>query len=177
MTERLGSIVHTLDVSEPALSRREWELRERVEELEAELAERLERERIRELELVSQRHELEVRFAYNAMLEERVVDHANQIGLLHGHINAAAEHYATERQRVDAEFHALAAELAAEREHLAQARRTIEEVERERDGTQNELAAERSRLSYRMVQRVTSRVKKHRYLSALLRRTARLVRG
>lgn len=177
MTDSLGSIVHTLDASEPALSRREWELRERVEELQIELAERLERERIRELELLSQRHELEVRFAYNAMLEERVVDHANQIGLLHGHINAAAEHYAAERERVDAEFHALATELAAEREHLAEAQRAREEMERERDAIRSELAAERQRLSYRAVQRLASRVGKHRYLSALLRRTARVFRG
>ena len=177
MTDSLGSVLHTLDASEPALSRREWELRERVDELESELAERLERERIRELELVSQRHELEVRFAYNAMLEERVVDHANQVHLLHGHINAAAEHYAAERQRVDADFHALAAELAAEREHVAEVQRALEEAQRERDEARVELAAERQRLSYRAVQGLANRIRRHRYLSAILRRTARLFRG
>ena len=177
MTDSLGSIVHTVETSESGMTRREWELGERVAELETELSERIERERIRELELASQRHELEVRFAYNAMLEERVLDHQQQIEFLHRHIDAESQRFNDERQRG-------AAELTAEREHVAAAQREVAEirlemeaVERSRDDVQRELDAERRRFSYRVVQRVATRLKKHRLLSAVLRRASRVVTG
>lgn len=151
MTDSFDSIVHTLDAPEPALARREWELRERIDELQSALTERIERERIRELELMSQRHELEVRFTYNAMLEERVVDHADQIAWLHKHADGEAERFAVQDRRIATEH------------------------ERERDEIRAELDAERRRLSYRVVQRLVSRMKKHRVISALLRRAARVI--
>lgn len=150
MTDSFDSIVHTLDAPEPALARREWELCERIDELQSALTERIERERIRELELMSQRHELEVRFTYNAMLEERVVDHADQIAWLHKHADGEAERFAVEA-------------------------RYANQFQRERDEIRAELDAERRRLSYRVVQRLVSRMKKHRVISALLGRAARVI--
>ena len=150
MTDSFDSIVHTLDAPEPAFARREWELCERIDELQSALTERIERERIRELELMSQRHELEVRFTYNAMLEERVVDHADQIAWLHKHADGEAGRFAAEA-------------------------RYANQFQRERDEIRAELDAERRRLSYRVVQRLVSRMKKHRVIFALLRRAARVI--
>src|SRR5579859_6214788 len=119
MTDSLSRNIHALDASEPALARREWDLRERVEELESELKERVERDRIRELELVSQRHELEVRFAYNAMLEERVLDHANQIAWLHKHADGEPERFGVEHRRIAAEHARIVSDLEARYATLA----------------------------------------------------------
>jgi colicin import membrane protein len=170
MTDSLESVVQTAEASGPALARREWELRERVAELQSELGERIERERIRELELASQRRELEVRFAYNAALEQRVLEHQHQVEWLHGQFALQAQSFAAEHQRVADEF-------AAERERVAELQRAIEAIQRERDDARAELDAERRRVSSRAVQRWTSRVKKHRVLFAMLRRTARVISG
>src|SRR5262245_51401162 len=109
-------------MSESALARREWELRERVAELESELEERIERERIRELELASQRRELEVRFAYNAALEQRVVERVQEVDWMHEQFARQAEGFAAEREHT-------ARELEGERarvEHFAQHAAAVE---------------------------------------------------
>lgn len=168
MTDSWERVVHTAEPSGPALARREWELRERVAELESDLAERIERERIRELELVSQRSELNVRFAYNAALEQRVLEHQRQVEWLHDQFALQAQGFAAEHQRI-------ADECAAERERAAELRRTIEAVQRERDEVRAEFDAERRRVSYQAVQRLITRARKHRVVFAMLRRTARVI--
>jgi chromosome segregation ATPase len=185
MTDSLGSNLHALDVTDAAFARREWELRERIDELRAELTERLERERIRELELMSQRHELEVRFAYNAMLEERVVDHVKQIEWLHKHAEGEAERFAVEHRRIAAEhqrvvselesrYAELAADYATLHENADGLRRAWEDTQHERDALRSELDAERGRLSNRIARRLAAHVRKHPFLSSVVRRAARV---
>ena len=183
MTDSLGSNLHALDVTDAAFARREWELRERIDELQAELTERVERERIRELELTSQRHELEVRFAYNAMLEERVVDHIKQIEWLHKHAEGEAERFAVEHRRIAAEhervvselearYAGLAAEYAALHENADGLRRAWEGTQQERDAIRSELDTERRRISNRIAQRLAARLRKHPFVSRVVRRAA-----
>jgi hypothetical protein len=177
VTDSWERVVHTSETVGSDLSRRDWELRERVGELEAELSERIERERIRELELSSQRHELEVRFAYNATLEQRVLEHQRQIEWLQGHLESEEHRFAAEHQQLTEEIERSAEALAVERERVAEHQRAVDWFQRERDLARAELDAERQRVSYRAVQRVTSWARRHRILSALFRRAARVVSG
>ena len=177
MTDSWERVVRTSEPAGADLTRRDWELRERVGEMQAELAERIERERIRELELASQRHELEIRFAYNATLEQRVLEHQQQIAWLHGHLEHESQRFAAELQRLAEEIERAAEALAVERERVAEHQRAVDWFQRERDLVRSELEAERRRMSYRAVQRVATWVRKHRVLSGLLRRSARVVSG
>jgi hypothetical protein len=160
----------TAEVSDAALARRAWDLRERVAELETELDQRIERDRIRELELASQRRELEVRFAYNAALEQRVLEHKQELDWMHQQFAAQAQGIASEQERA-------AGEIAAERERVSAEHERAERLERERDAVLWELAAERGRVSYQLVQRVAARARKHRVVYVTLRRTARVFSG
>jgi chromosome segregation ATPase len=188
VTDSWERVVQAPEGSVPALGRREWELRERVAELESEVAERIERERIRELELGSQRRELEVRFAYNAALEQRVLEHQQQIEWLHGQFERQHQGNVAEQQRVAEENQRVVDQLTAERERLGEAltlerervaehQRAVEWFQHERDEVRRELDAERRRLSYRLVQRATTWVNRHRFLKGVLRRFARLAGG
>jgi hypothetical protein len=125
-------------------------LRELVDELQARLADR---ERIHELELVAQRRELEVRFAFEATLEQQLRDYQQQVEQAHAETDA--------HRRV-------AAEVPAERENAAKAVREREEVARV-------LEAERRRISYRAMQSVVAQVKKRRLLFAASRKAARVI--
>jgi DNA primase len=77
--------VPNVSASGESSTRVEWDLAERVAELEAQLAERLERERIRELEITALHNELELRFAYNSALEKTAADQRAQIDWLTSH--------------------------------------------------------------------------------------------
>jgi hypothetical protein len=66
---------------------------ERIADLETKLAEREERDRIRELEITALRHELELRFAYNGALEEALEEQRN--------INRITALFESERNRAD----------------------------------------------------------------------------
>jgi hypothetical protein len=93
------------DVELPSGSSREkWELMERVVDLETKLAEREERDRIRELEIVALRHELELRFAYNESLEVALDEERNR--------NQITRLFEGERRRADGAEQLLAAERA-----------------------------------------------------------------
>ena len=177
MTDSWERVVHTSEPAGSDLTRRDWELRERVGELQAELSERIERERIRELELASQRHELEIRFAYNATLEQRVLEHQQQIAWLQGHLESEERRFGSEHQRLAEEIERGAEALRLERERVAEHQRAVDWFQRERDSARAELDAERQRVSYRVVQRGTAWLRRHRILSAVLRRAARVVRG
>jgi hypothetical protein len=85
-------------------SRENWELMERVAELEAVLAERDERDRIRELEISALRHELELRLAYSSSLERALEEQRT--------LNEITRLLESERSRADVAEHVLAAERA-----------------------------------------------------------------
>lgn len=128
--------------------RQTWEQRERIAELEASLAEHVERERIWELELAAMRKDLEVKSAYNTMLERNAMDQRKTIEWLQSRAENADSHLAVDRRRVEA----LEADLLAVR---------------------RELALERARLSYRLVQPVVRAAARTRMLSLLSRRLRR----
>jgi hypothetical protein len=168
-TDSVGTVTGN-GVSPAGVGRREWELSERVTDLEAQLAEQLERERIRELEIISLRRELEVRFAYNSMLEHNALERQKEIDWLKHRVEHDAQVLANERVRA-AEEHRLAAEereRAAE-ELAAQCGRTLEAHDAW-EQAQKTLAAERNRLSYRMSNRAVSWLTGHGVLFAVVRR-------
>ena len=183
MTSSANDVIRTSEASS-ALTRREWELRELVDEVQAQLAEHIERERVQELEIVSLRHELELRFAYEATLDERVLEQQGRLEWAHATINREAEIFAAVHDRLDGE-------IAAETQRTAEALQACAVVEwergeiarerddaaRETEAARAELAAERARVSYRAVQRVTVQVKKHRLLAGVMRRFARVLTG
>jgi hypothetical protein len=148
--------IPTPEGSRSALTRRVCELRELADSLQSQQNELVERERIHELEIVAQRRELEVRFAFEATLEERLLDYQREIERLHAQVE----------MEVQRRF---AAELLAESARVAQA-------QRERDDVRRELDAERRRISYRAVQRAVVPITKGRAVFAKLRRTGRVMR-
>ena len=150
MTGRARDVIHTSEASGSPLTRREYELRELVDELQAQLAER---ERIHELEIVAQRRQLEVRFAFESTLEKRLLEYQHRL-------EQSYEEVDVQRR--------IAAELAAEREQVAEAVREREEVVRVLD-------AERRRISYRAMQSVVVQVKKRRIVFGVVRRAARVI--
>jgi hypothetical protein len=77
---------------------------ERITELETTLAERQERDSIRELEIAALRHELELRFAYNSSLEKALDEERN--------LSRVTLMFETERVRADQAERILAAERA-----------------------------------------------------------------
>jgi chromosome segregation ATPase len=177
VTDSWERVVHTAEPAAPDRTHRDWELRERVGALQAELSESTERERIRELEFAAQRQELEIRFAYNATLEHRVLEHQHQIESVQSKLEQESERFAAERERLTDEIARAAEDLATERERVAEHQRAVDWFQRDCEAVRLELNAERQRLSYRAVQRVTSWVGRHRVLSGVLRRAARVVSG
>jgi flagellar biosynthesis chaperone FliJ len=89
-------------------SRRLWEAQERMSELESQLAERLERERILELEVSALRRDLAVKVSYTDALERSLEEQQATTRWLQ-------ERFDEERRRADA----LSAELAAERARIS----------------------------------------------------------
>lgn len=147
-----------------------------VAALKAELSECRERERLHEIELAAARRELELRLAYNASLEQDVRDRQQYTEWLNRHIDHVTHVFDAERQQA-AERQRAAEELEAERQRAA------EELEAERqrateyraslEVAQQTLAAERARVSYRLVQRLVSAASKVRTDFARLRRAPR----
>jgi chromosome segregation ATPase len=144
------------DLTQRALTQRVNDLRDQVDDLRTERDALVQRERIHELEIVAQRRELDLRFAFEATLEERLLEYQRRIDALHAHLEVEVQHR-------------FAAELATVREHIAHA-------QRERDAVRGELDAERQRLSYRAVQPVALQMTKSRAVVTTLRRTARVIR-
>lgn len=119
-------------------NRRIWELTERLAELETELAERLERERLNELELAALRKDLEVQGAFQAAMEQ-----------------AGAERRA-HTEWLQARVEELSAATSAQRVRADALKTELDEAQADRDRLAAELHAERARVSYRMVQRGAS---------------------
>ena len=87
-------------------------------------------DRIVDLEIEAQRRELEVRFSYEAALEERLLDFQHQIESLHAHIGAREQHFSVERQ-------GLMASSTAERDQVLLAQQARDDARRERDDADN----------------------------------------
>lgn len=129
-----------LEVAPSKLSRAEWDLMERVAELEGQLAERVERERVREIEISSLRHELELRFEHNSSLDRSLREARQRVEWMQSHIDHITRVFATESANSQTA-------LVSERRRAddeSQARRQAEEA----------LAAERARIAYRLFQRL-----------------------
>lgn len=127
-----------------------FEAREQLEELGAQLRARLEADRVRELELLAARRDLDVKSAYNVMLERSL----------------------TERQG-DLEW----ARLRMDRlEHdLRAATNRAEQAEAQAASVGAELAAERNRLSSRAVAHWVAKPGGRRLLFRVARRTVNVV--
>jgi len=141
-----------------ASARRIYDLREHISELEVTVAERLERERVLTLELAAARRDLEVKAAYNVMLESAALERRQSIEWLQG--------------RVEQLSHELAHAVAENAGHTQQAAAATARV----GELTAELAAERARLSYRLAQRVVARVGYHPRLTGTARRLYRATR-
>jgi hypothetical protein len=162
-----------LETTGSNMTRKEWDLSERVTELQGQLTERVERERVRELEISSLRHELELRFGYNSALERNAVERQGHIDRLDAHIEQITNVFSAEMTR-------LSAEVATERHRLEQANLRIAAETARADEAVSALAAaeqtilaERQRISYRLVTRLTER----RFAFGLLRWAAGVVAG
>lgn len=138
------------------LGRSLFEAREELEEVRLELRARVEADRMRELELVAARRDLEVKAAYNVMLERSLTQRQEQLDWTRGHI----EHLDRIAQ-VD-----LPAALAR-----------AEHAEHRAAALAAELAAERNRASNRAVDYWVTRLGRHRILFGVLRRAVRGLRG
>jgi hypothetical protein len=124
-------------------------LEEELAELNLRLTERIERERVITLELAASRQDLEVKGAYNLMLESAALERQQHVSWLQGLVDQLSQERAV-----------ATAELAAGLERLRSAELRVSELS-------TELAAERARVSYRISQRLIRRLGKHRLLTRL----------
>jgi hypothetical protein len=141
---------------QPAGAQSEAELRDAVALLQTELAERLEREHVHEVEIGYQRRELALRFEYQASLEERLRECGEQI------------RQQDEAGLISADRRRLAGELAD-----AQQEATVAWAAR--DQVQAQLDAERCRVSHRTVQRAVAWLQRHRVVRAAVKGAVRVV--
>ena len=140
------------EVKSERTTRREWELSEKVVELERALASRIERDEIREMEIKSLRSELDLRVAYNTALEQQKAALEQQ--------KASLEQLAQERLELANERLQVAQErlhhiewLKGHLDHLVSIP-ALAPVLSEEDA-RAALVAERQRLSYRIVARLS----------------------
>jgi regulator of replication initiation timing len=97
-----------VDTGGSASARQLWEARERLSELEARLAEQVERERILELEVAALRRDLSVKVAYADALERSADEQRASVAWLQ-------ERFDDERRRAEQ----LSKELTAERARIS----------------------------------------------------------
>jgi hypothetical protein len=131
------------DVQDPS-ARLERERIARLAPLQSQLSECLQRESVRELEITALHRELELQAAYIFTLEGPLQRH---IDWLHSLIDHETHVFAAAQQR-------MTGELAAQELRIAELSRSLMAV-------QHELAAERQRLSYVLVQRLAERARGH----------------
>lgn len=144
-----------------------WELEERVADLEAELAQRVEREVQRDAEITALRHELELRASQDAAREERLAfsEDRNEVQRqdlewLKQHLDDLTRQFgdlqATLRDGEAGARVGFDRERAAERAALAAARQQGRELQAALERCEQTLAEERSRVSYRIVQKAAA---------------------
>lgn len=124
--------------------RRIWELEESVAELTARAAESVERERVQTLEIAALRRDLDVKAAYNVMLERASLERKEHVAWLEATLD--------EERRTR--------ELATQR---------AEQAERALQRVHQELCAERARRSYRLMQAMIARLASRPILSRIVR--------
>jgi hypothetical protein len=129
-------------------ARRSARLAVQVDELEDVLAGYVERERVHELEIQALRRDLDLKAIHNVMLDRDVLDQRRHGEWLQTRLDA------------EAEAHRSACSHAAHLQELL-------------DSARAELAAERSRTSYRIVARVLAAFDRHPKLLAILLRITR----
>jgi hypothetical protein len=127
-----------------------FEARERLEEVDAQLRARLQADRLRELELQAARRDLDVKSAYNTMLERTLTERQGDLEWA--------------RQRLDQFQHELNAATAR-----------AEHAEIHVASLSAELAAERNRVSSRVVAHWVGRLGSRPLLFRVARRTVRVV--
>lgn len=146
---KLESVAGSTRRPEDASVHRLGELEDHITQLETRLAERIERERVLTLELAAARRDLEVKSAYNTMLESAAVERQQHVAWLQTHVD-----------RLTIEHDTLIAEAKAQAEASENLSRGVESLS-------SELAAERARVSYRMSQAAIGRLQRHRRLTSL----------
>lgn len=150
---------------------------QRVTELEAELSERVERDRLREIEIRSLEDQLNLYTAFNHYVEAAIAEqrqhlteplsqlHSQLETVLSEQLETVLSELAEQRQSFEAkleEVHqALEAALAEQRQsaswarlHIAELTESLHGETSRRQAAEDMLAAERSRVSYRVVQRL-----------------------
>ncbi|MGY5885420.1 hypothetical protein [Modestobacter lacusdianchii] len=129
-----------------------FEVREELEMVRSELRARIEADRLRELELVAARRDMEVKSAYNVMLERSLTERQEHLDWARNHID-----HLDRIAQVD-----LPAAIAR-----------AEHAESQVAGLVAELAAERGRASSRAVQYWVDRLNRRRILFRIARRVAK----
>ena len=151
-TKFVNGVASATSRRERDVARSLFETREQLEEVRSQLRFRVEAERMRELELQAARRDIEVKSAYNLMLERSLSD--RQVDL------------EWTRQRIDHLTHELSGMATrAESSELHAARLGAE------------LAAERSRVSSRLVSYWVARLSKRRLVFGVVRRLLGAVHG
>jgi hypothetical protein len=144
-----------LELAQPLQARAKWDLVERLADLEKQLVEQAERDQIKELEIGSLRHELQLRLSYNSHLERLAMEQRERIDYLQGQLGHLTDTFAAESAAARAALDAERARTDAERARAdaeTSARRAAEDL----------LKAERARISYRLTQRLLSPLSRRR---------------
>ncbi len=128
-------------------ARQIWDLEEQIAELSRQVAEAVERERLHTLESLALKRDLEVKSAYNLMLERSAVDRQQHIEWLQSSLDS---------------------ERAARTEALSRA----EEAQLRARRAEEELSAERSRASFILTQRMIAWLTRRRLLFRVAQRAA-----
>lgn len=139
-----------------------WEWQERIAELESQLAEAAERDQVRELEISSLRHELELRFAYNAVLEEKVAEQRARADQLLAHADYLQHHLEHLTSVFAAESASMSDAIRAESERANTEHHRANAEVAARHASEDLLARERARISYRLMQRLLAPISRRR---------------
>jgi hypothetical protein len=165
------------DAVNAALRREVYELSEEAAELRSKLTTRVNSARIHELELASARQDLEVKAAYNVMLERAALERQADIAHLHAHIASLS---AISAQVAPAVERAATSEagLAQEQTRADDAERRLLDLTARMLITERELAAFRRRTSTLVAERMAQRFHRHGLLYRFGQRALRaLARG
>jgi chromosome segregation ATPase len=140
------------------LKREIYELHERTADLEGELAEQIERGRGAALELAAARRDLEVKEAYNLMLERVAGERGAHIESLQRQLDVASGVAADLRKRT-----------RRQRRRAMKAQRGMERLRCTLDEANAQLEIERSKTSHRIADALVAKLQRHRILHALAR--------
>jgi len=135
-----------------------YELQERLAAVEGELAEQIERGRTTGLELSAARRDLEVKEAYNLMLERVAGERQVHIETLQGQLGVTAEEVAAIKKRAQ-----------VQRRRALKAQRDKQRLRRRIDAVTADLEIELSKSSHRVADAVVAQLERHRIVYALAR--------